>query len=581
MKSFLALGLAICLATSCTNKQNMPQEGTLTLKVIETTDVHGCFLPYDYINNRPLKGTMGRVCTYVDSLRSTHGDNVILLDNGDILQGQPTNYYYNYIKKDVPNIASEILNYMRYDAVTPGNHDIETGHDVYDKWIKDLKCPVIAANIINTKTNKPYTTPYVLLERHGVKIAVLGMITPAIPSWLGEELWSGMRFESIYESSKLWVKHLKEEENANIIIGLFHCGWNGGIVTDDYIENEAERVAKEVDGFDIIMYGHDHSPKVENITNTKGNKVVCINAGSNARNVGEVTINLTFKDGQISDKQVSGTLIDITGLAVDEKFDEKFKSHGNDIKAYADKEICQITTTINSHDCFFGSSAFTDLIHNLQLSISNADISLCAPLSTHAVIDKGAITISDMFKLYKYENKLTVLNMTGREIRNHLEMSYAIWTNQMTDANDHIMLLSQDERQDTHRYGFKNPTYNFDSAAGIDYEVDVTKPQGEKVNILRMTNGAEFDENQIYKVVTNSYRANGGGELIPVGAGIPKDSLKGRTVYQSEMDMRYCLMEEMKKIGTINPKPNNNWNFVPVKWVENAIKRDRKQLFNE
>ena len=127
---------------------------TVTIKVIETSDVHGCFFPDDFINRKPLKGTLARVMTYVEELRKTHGKNVILVDNGDILQGQPTCYYYNYIKTDLPNVAAEVINYMGYDAETFGNHDVETGHAVYDKWIREVKCPMLGANIIDAAMSR-------------------------------------------------------------------------------------------------------------------------------------------------------------------------------------------------------------------------------------------------------------------------------------------------------------------------------------------------------------------------------------------------------------------------------------------
>lgn len=157
-------------------------------------------------------------------------------------------------------------------------------------------------------------------------------------------------------------------------------------------------------------------------------------------------------------------------------------------------------------------------------------------------------------------------------------MSYDLWVNTMKDSTDHLLLLDlkQDDNQHT---GFKNFSFNFDSAAGIDYEVDVTKPNGKKVHILRMSNGQPFDEKKIYKVALNSYRANGGGELLTKGAGIPRDSLESRTIFKSELDQRYYLMKEIEKLGTVTPKVNNNWHFVPEEWTVPAAKRDYKLLF--
>jgi 2',3'-cyclic-nucleotide 2'-phosphodiesterase/3'-nucleotidase len=151
----------------------------------------------------------------------------------------------------------------------------------------------------------------------------------------------------------------------------------------------------------------------------------------------------------------------------------------------------------------------------------------------------------------------------------------------MTSPDDHIMLLDDEMKEDQQRAGFKYYTFNFDSAAGIDYEVDVTKPEGEKVRILQMSDGTPFDEKKWYKVAMNSYRANGGGELLTHGAGIPKDALASRVIYCSELDQRHYLMEEIKRQGTVNPQPNTNWKFVPEAWAKPAIERDRKLLFGK
>jgi len=151
----------------------------------------------------------------------------------------------------------------------------------------------------------------------------------------------------------------------------------------------------------------------------------------------------------------------------------------------------------------------------------------------------------------------------------------------MTSPNDHALLLNDASTNDQQRTGFKNYTFNFDSASGIDYEVDLTKPDGQKVRILRMSNGEPFDENKWYKVVMSSYRANGGGELLTKGAGIPKDSLEGRVLYHTDLDLRHYLTEEIRHQGSIDPQPANNWRFVPEAWVKPALERDRIKLYGK
>lgn len=555
------------------------QPKTLVLKFLETSDVHGMFFPTNYLTGKPATGSMARVSSYVKEQRSIHGENVILLENGDILQGQPTNYFWNYIDTQDENIAASVINYLRYDAQSLGNHDIETGHKCYDKWINEIKCPSIAANIVNTATNQPYAQPYQIITRGGVKIAILGMITAAIPNWLSEDVWSGMRFEEIVSSTEKWVKHLQENEKPDIIIGLFHSGLKGGIKTAQYEENATLAAAQRVKGLDVIFYGHDHKTNCSFIRQNDNDSVLIINPANNAHRIGEATITLTIDDNKVIDKKITGKLVVTNSYPVDEDYMNYFADDIKRLQEFANQQIGNLSTPININDAFFGSSAFVDLIINLQLKITNADIAFSAPLMLNATLNAGPVTTADMFNLYKYENKLYVIKMTGKEIKNHLEMSYALWTNQMKSSSDHLLLFDSDNKN--HPNELKNFFYNFDSAGGIDYTVDVTKPKGQKINILRMSNGQPFDENKWYKVAINSYRGNGGGELLTKGAGIPKDEIDSRIIYRSELDQRHYLTEEFKKLGTITPKTNNNWRFIPEDMVAPAAQRDRELLFRK
>lgn len=582
MKSFIAVisGCLLALGASSANAMTT-KEKTIDLKFIETSDVHGSFFPYDFINRKPKAGSLARVATYVNQLRSQHGENVILLDNGDILQGQPVNYYSNYVDTTSANIAAQVVNYLRYDAQTIGNHDVETGHRVYDKWVSATHCPILGANVIDTKTNKPYLKPYTILKRGGARIAIIGLLTPAIPNWLGENLWSGLRFEEMVSSARQWMRVVKEQEKADIVIGLFHSGKDGGITTPDYKEDAALAVAREVPGFDVVFFGHDHTRYADAITNSEGKRVVCLDPANNAMSVAQADLQLVKKKGRWCVKESQWKLVDVADLPVDNDFVDHFSAFNETVKAYADRVIGTFENTISTRDSYFGNSAFNDLILNLELSITKADVAFNAPVSFDVAIKKGPVRVADMFNLYKYENQLFVMRLTGKEIRKALEMSYDLWVNTMTSPDDHLLLLDSKTRGDQQRLGFKNFSFNFDSAAGIDYEVDVTKPNGQKVKVLKMSNGDPFDENKYYKVAVNSYRANGGGELLTRGAGIAKDDLNDRIVWRSEYDLRHYLMEEIKRLGTLNPKPNTNWRFVPEQWTQEAAKRDRQLLFHE
>ncbi|MBQ7422914.1 MAG: 5'-nucleotidase C-terminal domain-containing protein, partial [Prevotella sp.] len=430
--------------------------------------------------------------------------------------------------------------------------------------------------------------------RDGVKIAILGMLTPAIPNWLKEPIWSGMHFEEMVSCAKYWVGELQKTEHPDVIVGLFHSGWEGGIKTSAYDEDASRLVAEQVPGFDLILFGHDHTPHVEilshsqqairpqrHIPNANPQTVLCLDPANNAVRVADATIEVILKGKRIISKNVSGELVDVRNLPIDEEYMKHFQSQIEKVKAWANREIGTFKQSIYTRDSYFGSSAFNDFILNLQLQITGADIAFNAPLSFDAAIKEGPVTVADMFNLYKFENQLYVMRLTGEEIRKHLEMSYDLWVNTMKSPEDHLLLLNERTYNDSQRMGFKNFSFNFDSAAGIDYEVDVTKPDGEKVRILRMSNGEPFDETKWYKVAINSYRGNGGGELLTRGAGIPQEELQNRIVWESERDQRWYLMEEIERQQVLNPQPNNNWRFVPEDWVKPAAERDRKLLFNE
>lgn len=578
MKRLLAILALGCLGHMTMNAKNK----TIELKVVETSDVHGCFFPYDFMERKPLKGTLTRVSSYVNRLRQTHGNRVLLVDNGDILQGQPICYFSNFIDRESPNVAAEVTNYMKYDAQTLGNHDIETGHAVYDKWIGEVDCPMLGANIIDTKTGKPYVKPYTILERDGVRIAILGMLTPAIPCWLSESLWQGLAFGEMVSSARYWMNYLQEHEHPHLVFGLLHSGWDGGIKMPEYDEDAAQRVAREVPGFDVVFFGHDHKVRQEWVVNTAGHRVLCLDPSCNAINVAQANITVELDQrGQLVKKTVDGEIYNVCNEPVDEQMLSHFEPTLKKVREFVERKVGVFEKTISTRDCFFGPSAFTDFILDLQLQITGADISFNAPLNFDMTIEKGPVYMSDMFKLYRYENQIYVMMLSGEEIRKHLEMSYDLWVNTMRSPDDHIMLLNDDANTDMQRYGFKNLTFNFDSAAGIDYEVDVTKPDGQKVRILQMSNGQPFDEKKMYRVAVNSYRGNGGGELLTRGAGIPKEELQKRIVYQSELDQRYYLMKEIERLGTVCPKAHNNWRFVPEAWTREALKRDRKLIFKE
>ena len=197
------------------------------------------------------------------------------------------------------------------------------------------------------------------------------------------------------------------------------------------------------------------------------------------------------------------------------------------------------------------------MIHSIQLEITRADISFAAPLSFDVQIPEGPITVGDMFKLYRFENMLYTMTLSGEEIQKYLEFSYSEWFNTMKGpGNLMLKFRTGKDGKPTLTNGkawLKNQPYNFDSAAGINYTVDVSKPEGSRIVISGFSDGRPFENNKMYKVAVNSYRGNGGGGHFTEGAGIKKEELRSRLVQSTDRDLRYYILKSIEAKKTINP----------------------------
>ena len=566
---------------------------TINLKLVETSDVHGAIMPYDLLNDTTTNSSLAQVYTYVESERYVPNQELILLDNGDILQGDPLVYYYNYEDTTSTHIQAAAMNFMSYDAATIGNHDIEAGHPVYDKFRKEINFPWLAANAINIEANKPYFKPYTIIERKGIKIAVLGLITPSIPDWLPEILWKGMSFDDMIESAKKWVPIIKEKEKPDLIVGLFHSGVDytyGGENAETYKnENASELVAQQVPGFDVVFVGHDHAGWNFKTTNINGDSVLILGTRARAKTIAVANIQMDFDRTNRcwNIKYISGEIIETKNYKPDQKFLKSFTPDLNVVENYVQKPLGQITKTISSKESLFGPSAFVDFIQRAQLELTSADISFASPLSFSATIDSGWIRVRDMFKLYHYENFLYKMSLSGREIKDYLEYSFGNWFNQMKDKTDHLLKFKLDAsgnivyNKNSNVSELAERYYNFSSAAGINYTVDVSKSVGERVNITTLSNGVPFYSDSTYTVAVNSYRGSGGGGLLTDGAHISKDELTKRVISSTKKDLRFYIMKWIEGMKTINPTLLGNWKVVPKDWWCKGKEKDYSLLFGK
>ena len=606
MSIFLS-ALITNVSCSSSNRDRVYPEGEVNFTIVQTTDIHGMIFPYNFITDKEEDTSMAHVYSYLKQLKN-EGKTVLLLDNGDSLQGQPTVYYYNFVAINEPHIWSEVLNYMDYDVIGVGNHDVEAGHSVYDKLAKELKAPLISANLIDEKTKEPYFKPYIIVEKNGVKIAVLGLIEPAIDRQLPKVLYEGLAAEDMVESAKKWIKVIKDKEKPDMIIGLFHAGAN---YTDDKEtyknENASQLVAEQVDGFDIIFVGHDHQgwsglgydetskQKTKEVKSPSG-KIVPIYGGVNsARYIASVDVAMSYdKTNKTWDIKFNGNLLEPSQFEADKEFLEKFADARVNIEKWVSRDIGNLNTKLVSDEAIFGDSYFLSLIHKLQFTIAEkelgekADISFAAPLSKDAVLNNGVIKVKDMFNLYPYENFFYVMKLTGKQIKDAMEYSYGRWFNTMNNINDHLIAFKKDANGELifnnryNSYDTVTPSYNYESVAGLNYTVDVTKPNGEKVIIESLSDGTPFELDKEYKVAINSYRGSGGGGHLTQGAGIDLKTLQNMDLVlkSTDKDLRYYIINWFEEqSGPITVEKLNNWKVVPEDYVKAGKQKDYKLLY--
>ena len=470
---------------------------------------------------------------------------------------------------------------MKYDAVAMGNHDIETGHAVYDRVAAELQkagAPFLAGNAIRNDDGKPYFPLYKMVEKAGLRIAVIGYNNANIAAWLGEELWSGMHFVSIAEVIQKDVDYVRAKEKPDVVVAAMHsaCGRGDGTI----LEAEALDAFNKVKGVDWLICGHDHRPYVET-----RDSCALLNSGSHSRYVAHGKMHLSVKDGRIVSKSFETDLIPVKAEKADPVMRAHFRKDFEAVQAFTRQEVGVLNTELNTRDAYTGMCDYINLIHTLCLSREPAQISIAAPLTYNGHVDSGILIFNDLFTIYPFENQLYVVKMTGAEIQKYLEVSYDKWINTVSKPADHVLKIHSHDDPRTRQKGwsFENRAYNFDSAAGINYTVDVTKPAGERVVISSMADGSVFDPAREYNVAMTSYRASGGGNLLKE-AGIDSDKIDDRIVSRYP-EIRNLLYDYLMENGSIDPEVIGkesvigHWKFVPEKVAAPALERDMKLLF--
>ncbi len=574
MKKILLSLLAIITIASCG-----PKDGEYTFNLLTTNDIHGRYFDSLYVTDRTAPA-LTNISWYADSIRTADGpENVILLDAGDCLQGDNAAYYFNYVDTTSKHIFARMVEHIGYDAVVVGNHDIETGHPVYDRIVRTMDVPFLAANAIRDDNARPYFQEYVTLKRHGLNITIIGLTNPNIKSWLSPLLWKGMTFESLIPFAQEAVDRISKKEKSDIVIVATHSGTGYG--DGGQLESQGLDLLQSLKGVDFIVCAHDHRP-----TAIQNGNTALINAGSHCRNLGFGTVTVKVEGGKVVDKTVRAELLPIDKNNVDKEMQELFRPEFEAVKAFTLQEVGELKTDLRTRDAYRGMSDYLNLIHTLSLGCTPAQISFAAPLTFNGFVKAGTLVYNDLFTIYPFENQLFVVKMTGKEIKNYLEYSYDSWINTISTSGETLLKISNrpDARTGSKRWSFDNMSYNFDSAGGLIYEVDVTKPKGQRIIIKSLADGNIFNEEAEYNVAMTSYRASGGGMIMKEGAGIDTDRIDERVV-EYYPEIRNLLYDYLKANGSIDPAAIGNpqvigrWSFIPETLADQALDRDMSLLF--
>lgn len=576
MKRYLfSIIAAAALLASCSG----PKDGEYTFRILTTNDVHGRYFDSLYVEDGT-NNALTNIAWYADSIRVADGaENVILIDAGDCLQGDNAAYYFNYIDTVSQHLYSRMAEYIGYDAVVMGNHDIETGHPVYDRLVRGSKVPFLASNAIRNDDGRPYFQEYVTLKRHGLNITVIGFTNPNIKGWLSPILWEGMTFESLLPFAQEVVDRISAEEKSDVVIVAVHAGTGKG--DGSVLENQGLDLFQSLQGVDFVICAHDHSPVVH-----KSEDICLINSGSHCKNIGFGTVTLKVEDGKVVSKTLDAELLPVDKDNTDRRMQEVFRPDYEAVKAFTLKEVGELQTDLHTRDAYKGMSDYLNLIHTLSLSCAPAQISFAAPLTFNGYIEAGTLVYNDLFTIYPYENQLFVVEMSGSEIKDYLEYSYDMWINTVRNADDRLLKIIDrpDARSGQKRWSFVNRSYNFDSAGGLIYDVDVTRPFGSRIIIKSLADGSVFDETTKYNVAMTSYRASGGGGIMRDGAGVDTDKIHERVV-EYYPEIREILYDYLVKHRKIDPEVIGDrtvvgeWRFIPESIAQKAMERDMTLLF--
>ncbi|PFV31354.1 bifunctional 2',3'-cyclic-nucleotide 2'-phosphodiesterase/3'-nucleotidase [Bacillus thuringiensis] len=579
-------------------------ESTVNLRILETSDIHVNLMNYDYYQTKTdNKVGLVQTATLVNKARE-EVKNSVLFDDGDALQGTPLGDYVANKIKDPKNRVDpsythplyRVMNLMKYDVISLGNHEFNYGLDYLNKVIEKTDFPVINSNVYKVdhddkeENDENYFKPYHILKKEVVdeagqkqivKIGVMGFVPPQIMNWDKANLEGKVKAKDIVATARIMVKKM-QNEGADIIVALAHSGVDKSEYKEvNKMENASYHLATQVPGVDAVLMGHSHT-EVEDVFNG----VPVVMPGVFGSNLGIIDMQLKKVNGtwEVQKDQSKPQLRPIANskgtplVESDQKLVNEIKDEHQATIDYVNTPVGETKAPINSYFSLVQDDPSVQIVTNAQKWYVEQELkkpeyekikdipvlSAGAPFKAggrngatyYTDIPAGTLAIKNVADLYVYPNTLYAVKVNGAQVKEWLEMSAGQF--------NQIYPEKKTEEQPLVNIGY--PTYNFDILDGLKYEIDVTQPakydkDGKIVNanmnrIVNMTyEGKPVADDQKFIVATNNYR--GSSQTFP---GVSE----GEVVYQSQDETRQIIVKYMQKIKNIDPAADQNWTFKPI-----------------
>ncbi|HMG71680.1 MAG TPA: 5'-nucleotidase C-terminal domain-containing protein [Gemmatimonadaceae bacterium] len=544
MTTLRARNSILFLTLACAPTQLPRSTGPIDLVVATTTDVHGRLRAWDYYANQAesVRG-LSRAATIVDSVRAANLGRVILLDGGDLLQGNPLAYVAARVSADRTNPIVAAMNAMQYDASAIGNHEYNYGVPYLDTAVRQAKFPFLSANTyrVNPEGVHAYRS-WTIVERAGLKVGIVGATTPGVMVWDAENIRGRLRFGDIVPAVKVAAQEARAA-GADIVLVTVHSGLNepasyDTVTTGVPSENVAARIASEVPGVDLVLYGHSHK---ENPGSTIG-QTVLIQPKNWATSVAIAHLIVSRSGGRWIAGERSSAIVQSAGHAENAAVLAATDAIHRETVAYVTTAIGSTSERWAADSARVKDTPLIDLILETERKAAGTDLASTAAFSTDVVMAPGPITIAQVAQLYPYDNTLRAVRITGKQLRDYLEFSSRYYR---TPASATAALATDPQI----------PGYNFDIMSGVDYVIDVSRPIGSRITRLDYK-GAPVRDTDSFTMALNNYRQTGGGGYAML-SGAP-------VVYDKQQEIRQLLIDEVKQRGTIRQADyfTPNWRLV-------------------